>query len=100
MAPAAVSSLPAELPTIDGIPTERAGNGEGIGKHDPKATEFGSELFAQPTFESKEQERHNLKERLAAGIRIFGKFNFDHHIVRRFLFSSSKIGCLDNDSNC
>jgi len=34
-----------------------------------------------PEFEDKMKEREHVKERLAAGLRIFGKFGFDHHIV-------------------
>lgn len=75
MAPAAVSDSRQEVPTTP--------LNEDVGKHDPDALLFGKELeaFGPPKFENKEEERQHLKERLAAGIRIFGKFNFDHHIV-------------------
>lgn len=81
MAPAAVSDSRQEVPATSEPQTGT------LGKHDPDALLFGKELdaFKPPQFEDKEEERQNLKERLAAGIRIFGKFNFDHHIVSLIL---------------
>jgi len=49
-------------------------------KHDPNAGTL-STLASIPEFEDKMKEREYVKERLAAGLRIFGKFGFDHHIV-------------------
>lgn len=49
-------------------------------KHDLNFGTF-STLASIPEFEDKMREREYVKERLAAGLRIFGKFGFDHHIV-------------------
>lgn len=73
MAPVAVSESSAEVPA----PSQN----DHVGKHDAKADDIGFSTFTPPTFATKEQERQHLKERLAGGIRIFGKFGFDHHIV-------------------
>lgn len=39
-------------------------------------------LITPPKFESVEEERKYLKEKLAASLRIFATFRFDHHVVR------------------
>jgi hypothetical protein len=38
-------------------------------------------LITPPKFESVEKEREYLKEKLAASVRIFGKYGYDHHVV-------------------
>ena len=39
-------------------------------------------LITPPKFETVEEERKYLKEKLAASLRIFASFKYDHHVVR------------------
>ncbi|KAF8312914.1 arad-like aldolase/epimerase [Clavulina sp. PMI_390] len=52
-----------------------------VSEKDPEAAEFVKRHIAPPSFSDKEAERAYIKERLAAGIRIFGKLNFDHGVA-------------------
>lgn len=77
MSPSAISESTPASTVLEATPVSR--------KHDPNASFGASDLFAlatPPKFEDKEKERQYLKEHLAAAVRIFAKYGFDHHVVR------------------
>lgn len=59
------AAAPADAPTIDGVPLT------------PKAVQ----LAGPPTFETVEEERLHRKQKLAGGLRIFGRFGFGEGVA-------------------
>lgn len=79
MAPSIAQDSAADSAAVSSFPTGSSSQPNSESFFDDNS-EFLN-LITPPKFDSVEQERAYLKEKLAASVRIFGKFGYDHHVV-------------------
>ncbi|GAA5828709.1 hypothetical protein JCM3766R1_003797 [Sporobolomyces carnicolor] len=79
MAPSIAQDSAADSAAVSSFPTGSSSQPNSESFFDDNS-EFLN-LITPPKFDSVEQERAYLKEKLAASVRIFGKFGYDHHVA-------------------
>ncbi|GAA5897978.1 uncharacterized protein JCM6883_000882 [Sporobolomyces salmoneus] len=72
-------SAPSDTAAVSSFPTGTASQPNSESFFDDNA-EFMN-LITPPKFKTVEEEREYLKEKLAASVRIFGKYGYDHHVA-------------------